>query len=115
MRHCLALSRNPSTFIVVDQDGRGHGVGGRGRVFQALTRQGAPLFPLYSAVLVDPALGNVLLTGVSFAATGSWQLRVHRVHNGLAITADLREALDELRLMSRECMPGDRSVARALR
>ena len=39
--------------------------------------------------------------------TGSWQLRVRRVRNGLAAAAYLREALDELRLMSRECMHGD--------
>ena len=50
---------------------------------------------------------HVLLTCVSFAATGSWQLRVRRVRNGLAAAAYLREALDELRLMSRECMHGD--------
>ena len=33
-------------------------------------------------------------------ATGSWQLRVRRVRNGLAAAAYLREALDEPRLMS---------------
>ena len=65
--------------------------------------------PRLSSV-ADPALGNVLLTGVSFAATGSWQLRVLRVRNGLAVAAYLREALDELRVVSRECMRGDAAL-----
>ena len=92
------------------QDERGHGIGRRGHVFQLDIRQGAPLFPLSSAVLADTAMGNVLLTGVSLAATGSWQLRVRRVRNGLATAAYLREALDELRLMSHKCMRGDAAL-----
>ena len=87
MHRCEALCRTSSSFTVMGQDERGHGIGGRGRVLQALTRQGAPLSPLSSVVLADPALGNVLLTGVSFAATGSWQLRVHRDLHLLATPA----------------------------
>ena len=111
MHRCEALTRDPSSFTMMGQDERGHGIGGRGHVFQVVIRQGAPLFPLSSAVLADTALGKVLLTGVSFAATGSsWQLRVHRVRNGLAVAAYLREALDELRVVSRECMRGDAAL-----
>ena len=69
------------------QDERGHGIGGRGRIFQVIVRQGAPLCPLSSAVLADPALGNVLVTGVSFAATGSLQLLVRRLLHLLATRA----------------------------
>ena len=60
-------------------------------------------------------LGNVLLTGVSFAATGSWQLRVRRVRNGLVIAAYLRKALDELRLMHRCTHSFTARIARAIR
>ena len=87
MHRCEALCRTSSSFTVMGQDERGHGIGGRGRIFQVIVRQGAPLCPLSSAVLADPALGNVLVTGVSFAATGSWQLRVHRVLHLLATPA----------------------------
>ena len=83
MHRCEALSRKSSSFTIMGQDERGHGIGRRGHVFQLDIRQGAPLFPLSSAVLADTAMGNVLLTGVSLAATGSWQLRVRRVRNGL--------------------------------
>ena len=59
MCHRLALSRNASAFTVVGQDERGHGIGGRGRILKAISRRGAPLSPLSSAGLADPALGNV--------------------------------------------------------
>ena len=87
MCRCLALSRKSSSFTVMGQDERGHGIGGRGRVFQVIVRQGVSLSPLSSAVLADPALGNVLVTGVSFAATGSLQLLVRRLLHLLATRA----------------------------
>ncbi len=81
---------------------------GRVRLWKRLCVRGAPSNSPCASALTWHRSAHVLLTCVSFAATGSWQLRVRRVrkHNGLAATAYLREALDELRLMSRECMHG---------
>ena len=36
----------------------GHGIGGRGRIFQAISRQGALLSAVSFAVLAEHALGN---------------------------------------------------------
>lgn len=58
MRACLALSRSAPTLTVVGQDERGHAIGGRGRNFQAMSRQGALRSALSLAVLAEPALGN---------------------------------------------------------
>ena len=80
---------------------------GRVRLWQRLCVRGATSNSPCASALTWHRSAHVLLTCVSFAATGSWQLRVRRVRNGLAAAAYLREALDELRLMSRECMHGD--------
>ena len=80
---------------------------GRVRLRKRLGVRGAPSNSPCASALTWHRSAHVLLTCVSFAATGSWQLRVRRVRNGLAAAAYLREALDELRLMSRECMHGD--------
>ena len=61
MHRCEALSRKSSSFTIMGQDERGHGIGRRGHVFQLDIRQGAPLFPLSSAVLADTA--TTLRTG----------------------------------------------------
>ena len=57
-RRCLALSRKVPTFTVMGQDERGHGIGGRGRIFHTMVRQGTQLSPLSLAVLAEPALGS---------------------------------------------------------
>ena len=80
---------------------------GRVQLWKRLCVRGAPSNSPCASALTWHRSAHVLLTCVSFAATGSWQLRVRRVRNGLAAAAYLREALDELRLMSRECMHGD--------
>ena len=76
---------------------------GRVRLWKRLCVRGAPSNSPCASALTWHRSAHVLLTCVSFAATGSWQLRVRRVRNGLAAAAYLREALDEPRLMSAIC------------
>ena len=73
---------------------------GRVRLWKRLGVQGAPPNSPYASAPICHVSAHVLVTGASFAATGSTQLRARRVLHLLATAAYRREALEQLRAMS---------------
>ena len=73
---------------------------GRVRLWKRLGVQGAPPNSPYATAPICHVSAHVLVTGASFAATGSTQLRARRVLHLLATAAHRREALEQLRAMS---------------
>ena len=73
---------------------------GRVRLRKRLGVRGAPSNSPCDSAPICHVSAHVLVTGASFAATGSTQLRARRVLHLLATAAHRREALEQLRAMS---------------